>query len=97
MQISMRHLVIDDWQNEAYDPHQQFYKQLWGAIMGLAKAILGWLAAGPNEWFLVLTHVMCIHDLAAVKSLGCMIQGCRMPSTSHPTSSSFLMLQLQVV
>ena len=66
----LRAFVIDDWQNEPCNPNQQFFERWWGVIKGLVKAVLGWSGANADEWFLVLTHVICIRNRTAVKSLG---------------------------
>ena len=66
----LRALVIDDWQNEAYNPNQQFFERWWGVIKGLVKAILDWSGAHASEWFLILLCVIYIRNRTAASSLG---------------------------
>ena len=66
----LRTLVIDDWQNKACNPNQQFFKRWWGVIKGLVKAILDWSGAHTNEWFVILLHVICFRNCASASSLG---------------------------
>ena len=90
MKEVLRALVIDNWQNEACNPNQQFFERWWGVIKGLAKAVLDWSGAHANEWFLILLYVIYIQNRTAVSSLFSVIP--RSPTNSVRSRSLHLLI-----
>lgn len=69
VQDILRHLVIDNWQSEPYQQHQNFAERRYQDVKRMTNRLMDWTGAPNSLWFLAMSYVCYVTNLTANASI----------------------------